>query len=416
MRTAAAQTAFSDLRHVRRSSSRSFDDHRVGEPGAVEGLLRRSTGLLGISRVADVTGLDRIGIPVVMVVRPGSRSLVVSQGKGIDLDQARVSGLMESAEVFHAERVALPIVLARYADLLSSLPVVDPSLLPKVSGSRFSAGLRIPWAEAYDVLRDETSLVPLELVHTDFTLPLPPGSGCFQMSSNGLGGGATAGEALIHGISEVIERDAYALAQASSRALSHAIDLASISHPVVSALIDKIRTASCTLYIEEITSDIAVPVFLATIVGQHEESLVTGKPAGGVGCHPNRIIACQRAILEAAQSRVTRIAGSRDDLVAEIFTPVRTQVAEDRPLRPFTEGPDFGSDSVEDNLEFLLSRLEAVGVRQVLAVDLTRKDVGIPIIRTIIPGLEGPPGDLCELGRRARAVRAASSDRRQAST
>lgn len=60
---------------------------------------------MGITRVADVTGLDRIGIPVVMVCRPNARSLAVSQGKGIDIEAATVSGLMESVELYHAEHI-----------------------------------------------------------------------------------------------------------------------------------------------------------------------------------------------------------------------------------------------------------------------------------------------------------------------
>jgi YcaO-like protein with predicted kinase domain len=44
---------------------------------------------MGITRIANVTGLDRIGIPVVMVCRPNSRSVSVSQGKGLTLDAAR---------------------------------------------------------------------------------------------------------------------------------------------------------------------------------------------------------------------------------------------------------------------------------------------------------------------------------------
>ena len=58
----------------------------------------------GITRVADITGLDTIGIPVLTVVRPLARSLSVSQGKGVTRDLAAVSGVMESIEMFHAEQ------------------------------------------------------------------------------------------------------------------------------------------------------------------------------------------------------------------------------------------------------------------------------------------------------------------------
>ena len=60
---------------------------------------------MGITRLGDITGLDYIGIPVVVAVRPNSRSVSVSQGKGLDLHQATASALMEAIEGFHAEEV-----------------------------------------------------------------------------------------------------------------------------------------------------------------------------------------------------------------------------------------------------------------------------------------------------------------------
>src|SRR5690348_13948976 len=57
--------------------------HRTVEP---EETLRKTIPLMpamGITRIANITGLDRIGLPVVLVTRPNSRSLAVSQGKGL---------------------------------------------------------------------------------------------------------------------------------------------------------------------------------------------------------------------------------------------------------------------------------------------------------------------------------------------
>ena len=67
---------------------------------------------MGITRLADVTGLDYIGIPVIMACRPNSRALSVAQGKGLDLDAARTSGFMEAAETFHGEHIDLPVPVA----------------------------------------------------------------------------------------------------------------------------------------------------------------------------------------------------------------------------------------------------------------------------------------------------------------
>src|SRR5580693_1007357 len=92
---------------------------------------------MGITRIANVTGLDNIGIPVVMVCRPNSRGLSVSQGKGLDLDEARVSGVMEAAELFHAENIERPLVFETYARLRRQVCVAEPSVLPGTSDKCF---------------------------------------------------------------------------------------------------------------------------------------------------------------------------------------------------------------------------------------------------------------------------------------
>src|SRR5215213_7749031 len=77
--------------------------------------LRRIRPLLpgaGITRLADVTGLDWIGLPVYQAIRPNSRNISVSQGKGVTRTQAKVSALMESLESFHAEHIQQPSVHA----------------------------------------------------------------------------------------------------------------------------------------------------------------------------------------------------------------------------------------------------------------------------------------------------------------
>src|SRR4029453_18505705 len=94
--------------------------------------------VMGITRVANVTGLDPVGIPVVMVCRPNSRSVAVSQGKGIDLASARASGLMEAVELYHAETITLPLRLATYEELRYQHNVVEVAILPRGSASRFN--------------------------------------------------------------------------------------------------------------------------------------------------------------------------------------------------------------------------------------------------------------------------------------
>src|SRR5215218_5721937 len=107
----------------------AFGTHRAVSPAET---LRRIRPLLrpaGITRLADVTGLDWIGVPVYQAIRPRSRLLAVSQGKGLTRAQAQVSALMESLEGFHAEDVTLPTVRDTVGAMRRLLPY-DPAALP----------------------------------------------------------------------------------------------------------------------------------------------------------------------------------------------------------------------------------------------------------------------------------------------
>src|ERR1700674_3176513 len=166
---------------------------------------------MGITRIANVTGLDNIGIPVVMVCRPNSRGLSVSQGKGLDLHEAKVSGLMEAAELFHAENIDRPLVFETYTRLRRQVRVAEPDFLPGTCDKRFHPNLRVFWIEGHDLLDGASVWVPNELVHADFRLPRPQGAGRFLQSSIGLAAGNEILEAVIHGICEVIESDSCSL-------------------------------------------------------------------------------------------------------------------------------------------------------------------------------------------------------------
>jgi ribosomal protein S12 methylthiotransferase accessory factor len=84
---------------------------------------------MGITRIAVLTGLDVLGIPVAAAVRPNSRSIAVHQGKGVTLSAAKASALMEAVETHHAETMALPLRLASFAELAPD--AADPMLLPR---------------------------------------------------------------------------------------------------------------------------------------------------------------------------------------------------------------------------------------------------------------------------------------------
>jgi ribosomal protein S12 methylthiotransferase accessory factor len=392
--------------------------HRQVPPAETVLRVQRFLPVLGITRVADVTGLDTIGIPVVMVVRPNARSLSVAQGKGATLDAARASGLMEAIETWHAEQIDRPIKLATYNELRFTHRLCDVTRLPSLSVSRFHANYRTLWIEGTNLTGDASTWVPFEMVHMDYTLPLPSGSGSFLMSSSGLASGNHPSEAISHALCELIERDAVTLHRFSPEAARRQtlVDLGTVDDPGCRGLLEQYERAGILVAIWEITSDVGVAAFMCSIVDRDPNPHRPIGPMGGYGCHPSRAVALSRALTEAAQSRLTIITGSRDDVRhqgpvtpegdLEAAITMRDRLIAEAPTRSFADAPDFAGETLEQDVQWVLDRLRAAGIQEAIAVDLTRPVFKIPVVRVIVPGLE----PLCDVpgyvpGARARRRR-----------
>lgn len=374
--------------------------HRVMAPEQTLARVTPYLPVMGITRVANVTGLDSVGIPVVMVTRPNSRSVAVSQGKGVTLAAAKASGVMESIESYHAERITLPLKYASYEELRWSHRVCDVSRLPRLSTSRFTDDAPLMWIEGTNLIDGQPTWVPFETVHLNFTLPLPPGHGCFVASSNGLASGNHKVEAIAHAVSELVERDALTLWRLGDGMEQDAsrVAPATVTDPHCRALLGRFDAAGVDVGIWELTSDIGLPAFLVRIVPREESPQHTVRPAVGSGCHTAREVALSRALTEAAQSRLTFIAGARDDMSRAEYQRHLDSALHDRwktAIRAQSGGRDFATcptscgRTVSEDLEYQLARLKAVGIDEVVAVDLTKAEFGIPVVRVVIPGLEG---------------------------
>lgn len=373
--------------------------HRAVAPSATLARVHALLAPLGITRVANVTGLDVIGIPVVVVCRPNSRSLAVSQGKGLDLFAAKASGLMESVELHHAERIVHPVKLAAFDELRFTHRMIDVERLPRLSSSRFDSRFSTLWIEGYDLLQSAHLWLPYEMVHMNYTLPLPPGSGSFVMSSNGLASGNHLLEALGHGICEVVERDADSLWAAAPDAIraQTRLDLSTVDDPDCCGVLQRYRDAGVAVAVWEITSDVGVPAFRCTILDAEPDRQRQLYANSGMGCHPSRSVALNRALTEAAQARLTTISSSRDDVTRhdyeisrnpDMLARVRALLVEQSGTRDFRDAPDFAGDTFDDDLRWLLERLTGAGITSVVGVDLTQPGFDLPVVRVVIPGLE----------------------------
>lgn len=390
--------------------------HRTVSPAETVARARRLMAAAGITRLANITGLDRIGIPVVTACRPNARSLAVSQGKGLSLEAALASALMESIELHHAEHMALPLMFASYEDLKSTHSLADVEKLPRVRNSLFHPRLVLLWVEGFDLLQQRHTWVPLEMVSMNYTLPFPSGSGCFQATSNGLASGNHLLEAVSQGICEVVERDATTLWRLRRETAQRArlVDLTSVDDPGCRDVLEKFEHTGVAVAAWDIATDIGIPAFRCTIAERSHDPLHPLYTIDGMGCHPSRAIALLRALTETAQGRLTYIAGSRDDLYRETYELASSPATAQRKRRQmmrcgrpknFHDAPDYEGETLLEDVLWELERLQTAGIEQVIVVDLTRPEFQMPVVRVVVPGLEGifPEPDYAP-GPRARAL------------
>lgn len=339
---------------------------------------------VGITRLADVTWLDDLGLPVYQAVRPGAYLLSVSQGKGLTPELAKVSAAMEAVEMWHAERV-------EPGELTATVGEVEPTLpygLEELSVPRrhhLNPGLRLCWSRARALGGGPDIHVPSDFLCLDGRVGQQWRPLLFETSSNGLASGNTYDEAVLHGLYEVIERDA------ATRPGARALDLRTVSGPV-GDVVETLWSADATVWADVLDSPLGLPCFRAWIVSD-----VFPVPVSGAGCHLDKEVALCRALTEAAQVRVTAINGVRDDVPEHLYTRAGRRRSPPSPHRPpgaavsFADLASVRHRGLGEDLDLVTSRVQAFTGRSPLVVDHTRPDLSVPVVHVVCPGLAYDP-------------------------
>ena len=379
------------------------DTHRAVSP---EETLRAAEAKLpaaGITRVADITDLDRIGIPVFSSIRPMADrgAISVYNGKGATPTEARVSAMMEGLERYSAE------VRDRQLDI-ASFSLLDGALDPRnlILPVDADPDALIPWISGWDMMNQEEILVPANAVFH----PLPSEyRRLFRTNTTGLASGNVIEEAIFHGLAEIIERDAWALVEAARHTGPLIQD---VKDDLARGLMDKFAAAGVDVYLRDITSDIGVATCAAAAddILLRDPTLLTT----GMGTHTSAKVAVLRALTEVAQSRLTQIHGAREDTTLADF---RKRIGYERTKklnshwfsgsekRSFADVPSFESDDFLLDIRHMLAKLQEAGLDRAVVVNLTRAEIGIPVVRVIVPGLEMSAVDPERVGKRSRNAR-----------
>jgi ribosomal protein S12 methylthiotransferase accessory factor len=365
--------------------------HRSLTPSQTLARILQTASAIGVTRLADVTGLDRIGIPVFQAIRPLSRSLTVSQGKGLTPIAARVSALMEAIELDRLESIE--------ADSFGPATVAEGALWSRVPPAfpqerRFDPATPRGWCHGVDLLAGHPVRVPHGLVSMDCTIAR---AADLWPNTNGLASGNDVIEAQVAALCEAIERDSHArwTAAGSATRRATALDPSSIEDRAGRWLVAKVARAGLRCALWDMSDAHGLAAIGCAIVEPGPVETLALPPAFGAGCHPHAPVALARAVMEAAQTRAALIAGSRDDLCDEDYIDPGAQRSAlifatrdfgGQASRNWRNVPTRDLPTSEAERDLLLRACADAGCETVPCLDLGRPGGVAAVVRVAIPG------------------------------
>lgn len=373
--------------------------HRVIAPEKTIEINEDKLKSIGVTRIADITDLDRIGLPVYTAIRPTAEDGAISiyGGKGITKDHAKASAMMEAFERYSAERQDSDEVIISSLDNIEGYgDYVDPKSLnlPKEFEKKDINDLNLEWSLSHDLITDKDYYIPSNAIFHPYNHDSQVES-LFKSNTNGLASGNILEEAILHGIFEVIERDAWSIFELTHKNYSQ-IDIGSIESELIHETINKFTSQGINIKLMDFTADIKVPTIAASA-----DDTVT-KDAGlltlGIGTHLDPEVAILRALTEVAQSRATQINGAREDTVRADFAREAGYERMKRINRYYfkQEEEQISLSSIENNsttsikkdLEIVKEELIRNDIKHVLYYDLTKVETDVNVVRVIIPEME----------------------------
>ncbi|WP_051969766.1 YcaO-like family protein [Kitasatospora azatica] len=371
----------------------------------------------GVSRVADITGLDRLGIPVFNTYRttaaPGN--LTVTCGKGRTRKAALASALMEAHERFCGEqqgRHGPVLTVAQARDRFAE--VLDPRDLVLDTRTRWEPDAPLEWVPTRDLVSGAVVQVPADAVFSPYEAH---GARLFANHSDGLASGNCLAEAVLHALYELVERDGRSFGEVLR--LGHQVALDSLP-PDLRQLGRTFEEAGVSVSLFAFRSSLEITSFFALGDDRLAENPMLVN--AGAGCHLDPLVGVSRALTELAQSRLSVISGAREDFSTRYRDRREEtyQAAHERAARwsrgwqriDFDEIPNRSAGDLRTDLETVRRSLCGAGLRRILVADLTlagparpggRQEVGdgLPrVVKVIVPGLEFAANEPSRIGSR----------------
>ncbi|MEU4806576.1 TOMM precursor leader peptide-binding protein [Actinosynnema sp. NPDC023587] len=352
----------------------------------------------GPNVAATVTDLD------------GLRSALRSHngGKGVTPLHAEVSALCEAAErhsaLFHGDEERLRGSLRGLGERAvhpQDLMLHDPRQFTDRDGwnaahapfqhvvAPFDPDAELDWTPVWSVTARRHRLVPTAMLY--FGVPTGPEGASLRADSNGTAAGGSVEDAVLHGLCELVERDAVAIWW-YNRLRVAGVDLDAFADPWVDESRAQHARLGRRVWVLDVTSDLGVPVLVALSA----RADTGGQVVLGLGAHLDARTALRRAVAELNQMMPAVLAGAAlapddPDLAHWWRTATATgqpylSPAPDLPARRPADFPRAPAQDLAADVDLVRERVEAAGV-EVLVLDQTRPDVGVPVVKVLAPGL-----------------------------
>lgn len=260
--------------------------------------------------------------------------------------------------------------------------------------SPFDEHAVLDWSPVWSLTEQRHRLLPTCQLY--FGAPGVPGETYARADSNGNAAGSSIEDAVLQGLLELVERDAVALWW-YNRTRAAGVNLDAFADPWIDELREVYTDLRRDVWVLDLTSDLKVPTMAAISrrTNAAREGIIFG-----FGAHPDPAVALRRALTELNQLMPALVESGPggefncdDDPDASRW--FRHATAADQPYlvpdpaawprRPSDYDYQPRTDLAEE-VQAVQNRLEAQGM-QVLVLDQTRPDIGLPVVKVIVPGL-----------------------------
>ena len=336
-----------------------------------------------------------------------------SAGKGSTKEQSKVSALCEAIERFSGSIDGSEICLRKqFVDLVRDEEAIHPNDVQLFSDyqfdnaqelnaqghpynvipRRFDETAAVSWTPVWSFTQERQRYLPTTML---YSMPSElRGPNDRIADSNGCAAGNTLEEAILQAFYELVERDAFAIWW-YNRIQAPAVELSSFNEEYLVTASEYYRQRERDLWMLDVTADIAIPTFVAVSrrMNSDSEDIIYG-----AGTHSHPEIAALRAVCELNQCLSWLPNEVYESNQPKIDDPIAlhwwqsARVDECKWLTPSDQirtATDYtvrDSEDMRDDIEHCRAKVEAKGL-EFLVLNQTRPDIGMPVVRVIVPGM-----------------------------